>query len=95
MGSGGSGYNGGKGGAAGLFGNGGKGGDGVGRVLPDDVLNGGDGGRGGLIWGAGGAGGLHLLARAIALPLEPPLQAEAPPPPHMEGALRAAGWQGA
>jgi hypothetical protein len=38
---------------------------------------------------------LHLLARAIALPLEPPLQAEARPPPHMEGALRAAGWQGA
>jgi hypothetical protein len=39
-------------------------------------------------------GGLHLLARAIALPLEPPLQAEAPPPPHMEAALRACGWQG-
>jgi tRNA pseudouridine32 synthase/23S rRNA pseudouridine746 synthase len=47
------------------------------------------------LYGTGGAGGLHLLARAIALPLEPPLQAEAPPPPHMEGALRAAGWQGA
>jgi 23S rRNA-/tRNA-specific pseudouridylate synthase len=47
------------------------------------------------LYGAGGAGGLHLLARAIALPLDPPLQAEAPPPAHMEGALRAAGWQGA
>jgi 23S rRNA-/tRNA-specific pseudouridylate synthase len=46
------------------------------------------------LYGAGGADGLHLLARAIALPLEPPLRAEAPPPPHMEGALRGCGWQG-
>jgi RluA family pseudouridine synthase len=44
------------------------------------------------LYGGGGGGGLHLLARAIALPLEPPLQAEAPPPPHMEGALRTGGW---
>lgn len=44
------------------------------------------------LYGASGAGGLHLLARAIALPLEPPLRAEAPPPPHIEGALRACGW---
>jgi hypothetical protein len=36
-------------------------------------------------------GGLHLLARAIALPLEPPLQAEAPPPAHIEDALRECG----
>ena len=44
------------------------------------------------LYGAGAAGGLHLLARAIALPLEPPLRAEAPPPPHMAGALRECGW---
>ena len=44
------------------------------------------------LYGAGGASGLHLLARAIALPLDPTLQAEAPPPPHMEGALRGCGW---
>jgi len=45
-----------------------------------------------LIVGFAPGGGLHLLARAIALPLEPPLQAEAPPPPHMDGALRECGW---
>ncbi len=39
-----------------------------------------------------GAGRLHLLARAIALPLTPPLQATAPPPPHMQEALRTLGW---
>jgi RluA family pseudouridine synthase len=41
----------------------------------------------------GGAGPLHLLARAIALPLEPPLRASAEPPPHMRDALRRCGWQ--
>lgn len=41
----------------------------------------------------GQAGGtLHLLARAIALPLDPPLTATAPPPAHMQEALRALGW---
>jgi len=35
---------------------------------------------------------LHLLARAIALPLDPPLAATAPPPPHMREALRRCGW---
>jgi len=40
----------------------------------------------------GGAGPLHLLARAISLPLDPPVQAAAPPPPHMRAALRACGW---
>ncbi len=37
---------------------------------------------------------LHLLARAIALPLTPPLAATAPPPPHMRAALLACGWDG-
>lgn len=41
-----------------------------------------------------GDGPLHLLARAIALPLDPPLSATAPPPPHMQDALRACGWTG-
>ncbi|NOG72693.1 RluA family pseudouridine synthase [Roseicella sp. DB1501] len=36
---------------------------------------------------------LHLLARAIALPLDPPVAATAPPPPHMQAALRACGWE--
>ena len=44
--------------------------------------------------GAGGAGRLHLLARAVHLPLEPPVQAVAPPPVHMRAALRACGWDG-
>jgi 23S rRNA-/tRNA-specific pseudouridylate synthase len=35
----------------------------------------------------GGEGGLHLLARAISLPLTPPLEATAPPPPHMARTL--------
>lgn len=41
----------------------------------------------------GGEGALHLLARAIALPLDPPVAAEAPVPPHMQAALAACGWQ--
>ncbi len=44
--------------------------------------------------GAGGAGRLHLLARAVHLPLEPPVQAVAAPPVHMRAALRACGWDG-
>ncbi len=39
----------------------------------------------------GGAGPLHLLARAITLPLEPPVAATAPPPAHMQAALAACG----
>ncbi len=39
-----------------------------------------------------GVGRLHLLARAIALPLEPPLAATAPPPTHMLDALAACGF---
>ncbi len=37
----------------------------------------------------GGAGALHLLARAIRLPLDPPIHATAPIPPHMRENLRA------
>ncbi|HUN41651.1 MAG TPA: RNA pseudouridine synthase [Acetobacteraceae bacterium] len=41
----------------------------------------------------GGPGRLHLLSRAIALDLEPPLvAASAPPPPHMQEALGRCGW---
>jgi RluA family pseudouridine synthase len=40
----------------------------------------------------GGSGALHLLARAIALPLEPPVLATAPVPQHMRAALAACGW---
>lgn len=40
---------------------------------------------------------LHLLSRAIVLPLyqnRPPIAVEAPPPSHMEAALRACGFAG-
>jgi tRNA pseudouridine32 synthase/23S rRNA pseudouridine746 synthase len=37
-------------------------------------------------------GPLHLLSRAIALSLEPPLAAVAAPPPHMRNALARCGW---
>lgn len=40
------------------------------------------------VYGAGG-GPLHLLARAIRLPLDPPVAAEAPVPAHMRAALAA------
>jgi len=42
----------------------------------------------------GGEGRLHLLARAIALPLDPPVAAVAPVPAHMRAALAACGWEG-
>ncbi len=42
----------------------------------------------------GGAGPLCLLARAIALPLVPPLSATAPVPPHMRELLQACGHAG-
>lgn len=41
----------------------------------------------------GGEGSLHLLARAVSLPLDPPVSAAAPPPPHMRAALAACGWR--
>jgi RluA family pseudouridine synthase len=40
-------------------------------------------------WGE--PGGLHLLARALHLPLDPPLDLEAPVPPHMQAALARCG----
>ena len=40
----------------------------------------------------GGPGALHLLARAIQLPLEPPLSAQAEPPSPMHRALTECGW---
>lgn len=44
-------------------------------------------------YGSGG-GGLHLLARAIHLPLDPPVEATAAPPSHMLGALERCGFRG-
>lgn len=43
------------------------------------------------MYGGGQAGGLHLLARAIALPLEEDLCVEAPVPDHMRAAVAACG----
>jgi tRNA pseudouridine32 synthase/23S rRNA pseudouridine746 synthase len=37
-------------------------------------------------------GGLHLLARAIYLPLDPPVDVTADPPVHMRGALEQCGF---
>jgi tRNA pseudouridine32 synthase/23S rRNA pseudouridine746 synthase len=39
-----------------------------------------------------GTGRLHLLARAIHLPLDPQVDATAPPPPHMLAALERCGF---
>ena len=44
------------------------------------------------VYGMAGNERLHLLARAIALPLIDPVSATAPPPPHMITGLRACGW---
>ena len=43
------------------------------------------------IYGAPGPR-LHLLARAIAVPVDPPVAASAPVPEHMQGALARCGW---
>jgi tRNA pseudouridine32 synthase/23S rRNA pseudouridine746 synthase len=40
----------------------------------------------------GGGGALCLLARAILLPLDPPVRAIAPVPPHMVKTLQDCGW---
>ena len=42
----------------------------------------------------GGEGAFHLLARSIAVPLDPPVAATAPVPGHMRAALIACGWPG-
>ncbi len=47
---------------------------------------------GDLIYG-GGTGQLCLLARRISLPLDPPLDVTAPPPPHMQTALKECGYE--
>ncbi len=39
-----------------------------------------------------GKGRMHLLARALGVPLQPPVAATAPPPEHMIPALLACGW---
>jgi tRNA pseudouridine32 synthase/23S rRNA pseudouridine746 synthase len=44
-------------------------------------------------YGTGGCG-LHLLARAIHLPLQPPVDATAAPPPRMLVALEQCGFRG-
>ena len=41
-----------------------------------------------------GQGPLHLLARSIDVPIEPPVSAVAPVPQHMRAALAACGWAG-
>jgi tRNA pseudouridine32 synthase/23S rRNA pseudouridine746 synthase len=43
-------------------------------------------------YGVGG-GGLHLLSRAIHVPLDPSVDAVAPPPPHMLAALERCGFR--
>ncbi|EFH11904.1 RluA family pseudouridine synthase [Teichococcus cervicalis] len=43
-------------------------------------------------YGTKAPGGLHLLARAIELPLDPPLSATAPVPPALRDAFAACGW---
>lgn len=45
-------------------------------------------------YGAGEPGGLHLLARRITLPLDPPAEAVAPVPAHMARAIAACGGAG-
>ncbi len=45
------------------------------------------------VYGTAHEAGLQLLARAIALPLDPPVAAEAPPPLHMRAALRRCGCE--
>ena len=55
-------------------------------ILGDPVYGRNGGGR--------GDGPMQLLARAISLPLEPPVGAVAPPPAHMREALLACGWSG-
>ncbi len=46
---------------------------------------------GDVMYGGGDAGGLHLLARGLTLPLEPTLHFAAPVPAHMRAAMAACG----
>lgn len=43
------------------------------------------------VYGSAEPGGLHLLARRIELPMEPPIDATAPVPAHMAAAIAACG----
>lgn len=45
------------------------------------------------VYGRAGAAPLQLLARSVALALDPPLRACAEPPAHMRGALGGCGWR--
>jgi tRNA pseudouridine32 synthase/23S rRNA pseudouridine746 synthase len=45
------------------------------------------------VYGKDASGGLHLLARAIRLDLDPAVVAAAPPPEHMLAALRSCGFR--
>ncbi len=45
------------------------------------------------VYGTAAGERLHLLARAIVLPLDPPVAAVAPVPSHMRAALAACGWR--
>ncbi len=47
------------------------------------------------LYGRPAEGGLHLLARSLLLPLEPPVAATAPVPAAMQPALCRCGWTGA
>ena len=44
------------------------------------------------VYGTGDGGRLHLLARSLALPLDPPVAATAPPPEHMRATLARCGY---
>jgi RluA family pseudouridine synthase len=44
-------------------------------------------------YGGGADRPMQLLARAITLPLDPPVTATASPPAHMQAALRECGWR--
>lgn len=46
------------------------------------------------LYGAAAPGGLHLLARSLRLPLDPPRRAEAPLPAAMQAAFGRCGWNG-
>ena len=43
-------------------------------------------------YGGGEGAAMHLLARAVALPLDLPVAVTAPPPEHMRAALAVCGW---
>ena len=61
-------------------------------ILGDRVYGGGPGGpRSGRGYSDGGGGAMHLLARSLSLPLDPPLRATAPVPEAMAAAFGRCG----